>query len=175
VAKSRKSAPIQGLIEAPFGEEKLAAALPPGPGAYALLIALARPARLGIATLGKPRLNAGAYIYVGSANGPGGMRARLIRHIGLHVGRKNPATTPHWHVDHLAGRGRIRAVLAVAGGVECALADRVRELKGAGVPVAGFGSSDCRHCPAHLFAVPEDGMVVLAALANKAALNSLSG
>ena len=28
--------------------------------------------------------------------------------------------------------------------------------EGTGVPLPGFGSSDCRHCPAHLARVPHD-------------------
>jgi hypothetical protein len=31
---------------------------------------------------------------------------------------------------------------------------RVLRVPGAGVPLAGFGSSDCRRCPAHLAALP---------------------
>jgi hypothetical protein len=30
------------------------------------------------------------------------------------------------------------------------------------VPVAGFGSSDCRRCPAHLLAVADPDQLVLA-------------
>lgn len=134
------------------------AALPAGPGAYGLLIALARPLRLSIATLGRPTLPAGRYIYVGSARGRGGIRARVGRHLG-------PPGRLHWHVDHLTRAGRIEAVLAVPGGGECALAARALGLEGVSPPVAGFGSSDCRQCPAHLFAVPGTGVAALRALA----------
>jgi hypothetical protein len=42
----------------------------------------------------------------------------------------------------------------VPGGRECDLLDRLLKAPGAVVPVPGFGSSDCRTCPAHLVALP---------------------
>ena len=129
------------------------------PGAYGLLIELSRPMRLEIATLGPHTLAAGRYIYVGSANGLGGIRARAGRHLR---GMKRP----HWHVDHLIRAGRIEGVLAVPGGSECALAAAALGIGGVNAPLAGFGSSDCGRCPAHLFAVPGDGVAVLRALAD---------
>ena len=146
--------PPRAVILAPPGR----AALPASPGAYALLVALARPLLLPIATLGRPTLAGGSYIYVGSARGPGGIRARVGRHLR---GTKRP----HWHVDHLIRAGRIEGVLWVPGGGECALAAKALGLEGVDVPVTGFGSSDCRNCPAHLFAVPGDGAAALRALA----------
>ena len=41
-----------------------------------------------------------------------------------------------------------------------------RGLEGVYPPVVGFGSSDCRHCPASLFAVPGTGVAILRALAD---------
>ncbi|MCY4547764.1 MAG: hypothetical protein OXC28_05300 [Defluviicoccus sp.] len=49
--------------------------LPDAPGAYALILRLARETRLDIRTLGRPVLPAGLYLYAGSARGPGGIRA----------------------------------------------------------------------------------------------------
>ena len=132
--------------------------LPHGGGAYGLLISLARPMRLGIGTLGRPKLAAGLYLYLGSANGPGGIAARVRRHLR----REKPL---HWHVDHLTRRARVIEVLVVPGGSECRLADMVRALPGVPVPVPGFGSSDCRRCPAHLLALDGDGAAVMTALA----------
>ncbi len=45
---------------------------------------------------------------------------------------------------------------AVPGGRECDLLARVLDIPGASVPVPGFGSSDCRACPAHLVTLPDD-------------------
>jgi Uri superfamily endonuclease len=136
--------------------------LPPGAGAYGLLIRLARPTRLGIRTLGRPRLAAGLYLYLGSARGPGGIAARVRRHL-----RQDKPL--HWHVDHLTRRARVVEILAVPGGSECRLADMARALPGVHVPVPGFGSSDCRRCPAHLLALNGDGGAVMTALATAVA------
>ncbi|ABC20872.1 hypothetical protein F11_00340 [Rhodospirillum rubrum F11] len=122
-----------------------AADLPAVAGAYLLLIDLARPVALA------PPLDAllppGRYVYCGSARGPGGIRARCARH--LRAGK-----TLRWHVDRLSEAARALRVLAVVDGDECALVARLRALEGAGIPVAGFGASDCRTCPAHLLSLP---------------------
>ncbi len=131
---------------------------PGAPGAYALLILLKRRFAGSIGALGEVALPPGAYLYLGSARGPGGLRARLARH----ARREKPL---HWHVDRLTAHGALVSMLAAPGASECDLADHARALPGAGVPVAGFGSSDCRRCPAHLIAVPGDGSAALQALA----------
>ncbi len=120
-----------------------------GPGAYVLLIELGAPLALEVASLPRAVLPAGRYAYCGSAYGPGGLKARIGRHL-----RQDKAH--RWHVDHLTGAGRIVAFHAVLGGRECGLIDRRLEAPGASVPVPGFGSSDCRRCPAHLVALPAD-------------------
>lgn len=87
----------------------------------------------------------GWYAYAGSANGPGGLRARLARHF-----RRDKA--PHWHVDPLAMAAGELAAVAVPGGNECAIA---AVLTGSGSFAhvhEGFGSSDCRICRSHLLA-----------------------
>lgn len=117
-------------------------ALPVEPGAYALTFRLDGPVTLPISRLKNPVLAAGIYVYAGSAFGPGGIRARVSRH--LRVEKK-----PHWHIDHLSTRAACIEVKTYPGERECAL---VADLLAAGVdvPVPGFGSSDCRDCPAHL-------------------------
>lgn len=131
---------------------------PAAPGAYALLIRLETRFCADVGALGPVDLAAGRYLYLGSANGPGGLAARLRRH--LRTDRK-----PHWHVDALTLRGAIEAVLAAPGGGECALVARALTLPGVTVPRSGFGSSDCRRCEAHLLAVADAGKAVLDALA----------
>jgi len=120
---------------------------PAAPGAYALLIELTRPATLNVGALGALAFDPGFYLYAGSANGPGGVRARVARH--CRRGKK-----AHWHVDRLIAAGRIVDVLAVPGGDECRIVERVRSALNAIAPAPGFGSSDCRRCPAHLLAMP---------------------
>ena len=123
--------------------------IPATPGAYVLVVDLARPLTLDIATLTGAVLPAGRYAYCGSARGPGGMRARVGRHQ-----RRDKAM--RWHVDRLTGAGRIVAVCAEADGSECDLFARLRAVPGASVPLAGFGSTDCWRCPAHLARLPDD-------------------
>lgn len=126
----------------------MAESFPVAPGAYLLLVELAAPLALGIPRLGAATLAPGRYAYGGSAYGPGGLRARLGHHL-----RRDKA--PRWHVDRLTAAGRVIGVCAVPGGRECALVRDLLKLPGTSVPVPGFGSSDCRSCPAHLVMLPE--------------------
>ena len=127
--------------------------LPADRGAYALVLRLARGTRLDIATLGRPVLPAGLYLYAGSAWGPGGIRARAGRHL-----RRPKARV--WHIDHLTAVAAVEWVAAFTGTRECEIADFV-VARGAHVPILGFGASDCRNCEAHLLAVEPDLVQVL--------------
>jgi len=119
------------------------------PGAYLLAIRLAGPLALDIATLGPAPLAPGLYLYDGSARGPGGIAARVGRHLRRTKRR-------HWHVDRLTGAGRVVAVAALVGGDECSLIARLHPHPGIVAPVAGFGASDCRRgCPAHLLSIAD--------------------
>ncbi|MCK9541293.1 MAG: DUF123 domain-containing protein [Novosphingobium sp.] len=88
---------------------------------------------------------AGWYVYAGSARGPGGIRARLRRHFRRDKKR-------HWHIDDLTCAAKHLRAVPLAGGAECAIVARLMELEGFAPALAGFGSSDCRVCPAHLLA-----------------------
>lgn len=121
--------------------------LTPAPGAYLLLLALSRPLALPQPTLKSARLGPGHYLYTGSALGPGGIRARILRHA-----RKGKRL--HWHIDHLTEAGTLTAALALPGMGECDVLGFLLALPGVTVPVPGFGSSDCRACPAHLLTAP---------------------
>lgn len=138
----RESAPKRYDAAMKFTWFADAASLPAAPGAYALLITLDAPAPLPA-----PRFDGalapGRYCYLGSARGPGGIRARCARHL-----RRDK--TKRWHVDWLTGVAANLIVSPHATYTECDLSDHVSTLVGASVPVAGFGSSDCRRCAAHL-------------------------
>ncbi len=109
-----------------------------GEGTYLLLFELGGPVgnRLGSFL--------GTYCYVGSAFGPGGLRARLRRHL-----RKGKAV--QWHIDLLTSSVSFRpiSVLYSPKHLECTIA-RALDEKLEGHP--RFGSSDCR-CPTHLFKI----------------------
>lgn len=119
------------------------AALPTDPGTYALIYHCPRSVALRVGALGRIRLPAGFYVYTGSALGPGGLRARLARHIA------GPARL-HWHVDYLRARSRCVEIwlAAGAGRQEHLWAAALAEVADGLVPK--FGASDCR-CPSHLF------------------------
>lgn len=133
-------------IESPWCAD--AAALPAGPGAYALRLRLAAPAALPPA-FGAAMLPAGWYVYLGSARGPGGLRARCGRHLRRDKGRR-------WHIDWLttAPQAEALAVLPVPGGEECVLRAILADL-GCGAPVPRFGASDCRTCDSHMVALDQ--------------------
>ncbi len=128
--------------------------LPAERGAYALILRLARETRLDIPTLGCPELPAGLYLYAGSAWGPGGIRARVSRHL-----RRGKAKV--WHIDRLTEAAHVEKAIAFPDGRECAIAD-FAVAHDARVPIPRFGASDCRTCEAHLLAVEPDLVDVLA-------------
>jgi Uri superfamily endonuclease len=118
--------------------------LPRVGGAYALVIDLVEPLVVSLSGRAPHDLDAGRYLYAGSAKGPGGIRARVRHH--LRVGKK-----VHWHVDRLTNAVGVAGIFAFAMGNQCLIASEVLTWAGTTVPVARFGSSDCRRCPAHLF------------------------
>ena len=118
-------------------------AIPAVPGAYVLLLGLAQEIELDMARFAGVRLAPGDYLYAGSARGPGGLRARIARHL-------RPDKKLHWHIDRLAARATV-AALAFPGAAECGLVAMLAERPGFSAPVPGFGSSDCRTCASHLW------------------------
>jgi Uri superfamily endonuclease len=126
-------------------------------GTYVLALRLDAGRTIAIGSLGQYRFPAGWYLYVGSARGPGGLRARLERHRR----RLGPDKKVHWHIDFLREYGTWAGawVRRADEHLECAWARRLGGLPGVAVVVPGFGASDCR-CAAHLFhlaALPDDG------------------
>jgi Uri superfamily endonuclease len=126
---------------APVAQELSAA-----PGAYVLIIELANPVTLTIGRLGKTMLPAGRYAYAGSARGPGGIRARVGRHL-----RRDKKL--HWHIDWLTTVAGIVEARVYPGGDECRLVAEMMALPDTHHPIKGFGSSDCRNCESHLVAL----------------------
>ena len=133
--------------------------LPKAAGAYILAIRLYRAVSLSQRQFAGKVVTPGTYLYCGSARGPGGIAARVKRHCA--ADKKQ-----HWHVDALTTRpaGQVTAALAVIGGDECQLRTILCDEFGLTAPIAGFGSSDCPTCPAHLLVVPGKGDVAEALL-----------
>lgn len=127
-------------------------AFPATPGDYLLVFESGAEVVLKVGKLGTVTLPAGRYAYVGSAHGPGGLRARLERHL-------RPAKIQHWHIDALTHERRPDRVFfrADPSRGECAWVRALLALPGAAAPIRGFGSSDCRErCPAHLVRLPDE-------------------
>ncbi|MDY6942097.1 MAG: GIY-YIG nuclease family protein [Pseudomonadota bacterium] len=113
------------------------------PGSYALLLRADSDAVVTAGGLGELAIKAGLYLYLGSARGPGGVAARVARH--LRGGRS------HWHLDYLRPVVQpLRVWVAYTPEkLECLWAKSLFALPGIEAPVRRFGSSDCR-CIAHL-------------------------
>jgi Uri superfamily endonuclease len=95
-----------------------------------------------IGKLGTFSFKKGTYVYVGSAKR--NIQSRIERH--LKIDKKL-----HWHFDYL--RPFLHVVEVETYGRdegECQLFLRLLQEQNGGIPVQGFGSSDCR-CESHLF------------------------
>ena len=118
--------------------------LPDGPGTYVLILSLPCSQPVTVGRLGRFHFVAGWYAYVGSARGPGGLAARVARHL-------RPAKPLHWHIDYLRAQAQPKAVWFREGAMslECVWAEALISQPEASTPIRYFGSSDCR-CFSHL-------------------------
>ena len=117
-----------------------------GTGAYILNLYVPTLLLLPVGRLGKLSIAPGQYHYFGSAYGPGGIRARVARHM------RTANKRPHWHIDHLAQAVGVQSAHVFPGGNECDLIAHFSREHSLSTPFAGFGSSDCVFCDAHLLA-----------------------
>ncbi|MFQ6101407.1 MAG: DUF123 domain-containing protein [Anaerolineae bacterium] len=117
-----------------------------------MILRLPRPTTVGVGRLGRFQFPAGWYAYAGSARGPGGLAARISRHL-------RSSKLLHWHIDYLRAYAHPVAAWYAVGTQkrECAWAQALSGLPGASISMPRFGASDCR-CPTHLvyFATPPD-------------------
>lgn len=127
----------------------LAATLMSCPGTYALILRATDGRRLQVGRLGVLHVHPGYYVYVGSAFGPGGVRARVAHH-------QRVALRPHWHIDYLRSCTYLEYVWYTYDRQrrEHQWAQEFAGLPGAAVPLVGFGASDCA-CVTHLFCFTE--------------------
>jgi Uri superfamily endonuclease len=114
------------------------------PGTYALILQSSSNTTIQVSRWGQLELVPGYYVYVGSAFGPGGVRARVLRHC-------RQTKPKHWHIDYLC------ALLTPVGAWYSHATERLEHswarlfLDMAMVsPVPRFGCSDCT-CYSHLF------------------------
>ena len=130
------------------GKHLKLAAVEPEPGTYALVLSSRASGYVRVGRLGRLRLQPGFYVYVGSALGSGGVRARLAYHL-------RASSRLHWHIDYLRRHAALEEVWYCHDCVrrEHEWAQCLATQAGASVPLAGFGSSDCR-CESHLYFFP---------------------
>lgn len=116
-------------------------------GVYILLLRVERGENVRVGSLGDLWFEEGVYAYIGSGKGPGGVRARLCRHIHG-CGRKR------WHIDYL------RTIATPIGYSTCcdparSEPDLYSIMESCLKPVhKGFGSSDDQRAYSHLFHCP---------------------
>lgn len=117
-------------------------------GTYALVLSAEEKGRIQIGRLGLLDVRRGYYVYVGSALGPGGLKARLSHHL-------NRWPRPHWHIDYLRMVARVEAIWYTCDSVrrEHQWAEVLMRDRESSVPLTGFGSSDCT-CRSHLCFFP---------------------
>jgi Uri superfamily endonuclease len=104
--------------------------IPVLPGAYLLLTELREVTFVKLPSKPSLSLMPGRYIYAGSANGPGGLKARVSRHT-------RRAKRSRWHIDQLTENGDVLGAWIFPGDVECDLVDMNSALP---VPIVGFAA-----------------------------------
>ncbi len=117
-------------------------------GVYLIVTYLDSDTQLDIASLGRFKLRKGYYIYAGSAKGPGGLKARIRRHL-----RKEKKK--HWHIDYLLEKTKVKIIAYNISSTvsECELVAKLVN-KGIQPVITGFGASDCKgKCLSHLLYV----------------------
>lgn len=114
-------------------------------GTYSLILSCRTNPIIQVGQLGGLQLQPGFYVYVGSALGPGGIAARVAHH-------ERVSPRPRWHIDYLRAHTQLGQVWYTCDPVrrEHQWADLFKQARGASIPMAGFGSSDC-NCMSHLF------------------------
>jgi Uri superfamily endonuclease len=114
--------------------------IPARRGTYALVMTATSSESFPVGSIGEMTLTPGYYIYVGSALGPGGLRARLAHH-----GR--PVDNPRWHIDYLRAHTELVEVwwLTDTKRHEEQWGTEVASMQGARIPKGKFGASDSPH------------------------------
>ncbi|WP_316860075.1 GIY-YIG nuclease family protein [uncultured Cohaesibacter sp.] len=124
-----------------FGDASLLDNCPKDAGIYLVAIELKHAAALKRPSA--MMLKAGLYVYAGSAHGPGGLKARLSRHL-------KKEKTLRWHIDQLTTQASSLTAFGWLDGTECDLVKLLSNNPDFFHPVPGFGSSDCSDCTSHL-------------------------
>jgi Uri superfamily endonuclease len=139
--------------------------LPDDSGSYIIIGELPFESSMISGPFGGQMLPGGFYLYSGSAFGPGGLRARISRHI------KKGTEKKFWHFDYLKDFLNIKEIwYSVSGSknLECQFIKKLQGLEFISFPILKFGASDCHFgCPAHLarFSLGTDVEIIFNCLA----------
>jgi len=122
--------------------------VPGRPGIYTLILKILEGIEVNVGRLGTLRFGKGIYMYVGSARGPGGLKARLTRHC------RGPTRT-RWHIDYLTSNSNVRVTAAVIAEANLDLEEVIaggmlRKEYCIKPAIKGFGSTD-KTSYTHLF------------------------
>jgi len=122
--------------------------VPGRPGIYMLILEILEDIEVNVGRLGTLGFDKGIYMYVGSARGPGGLRARLTRHC------RGPTRTK-WHIDYLTSNSNVRVTAAVIAEANLDLEEVIaggmlRKEYCIRPAIKGFGSTD-KTSYTHLF------------------------
>jgi Uri superfamily endonuclease len=119
-------------------------------GIYVLIVSVSKNVSIDVGALGTLRFEEGFYCYVGSAQNS--LERRIERHL-------NKNKRKFWHIDYLLANdaAEVAQVFYKEAGrrEECQISKRLVER---GIPVIGFGSSDCE-CKGHLVKIENCGFL----------------
>jgi len=118
---------------------------PTARGTYLLQLESLGASTFAVGRLGLVAVVPGWYLYLGSAQGAGGLAARIRHHL-------RPTEKHHWHLDYLRQAATVRRVCYSTSrwADECLWAAALADMRGCRTPFPGFGASDC-NCVSHLF------------------------
>lgn len=119
--------------------------LPADKGSYLLILESVNRGKVRVGRKGELAYRPGIYLYIGSAFGPGGLRARVSRHADRNKKQ-------HWHIDYLRPCLMLRAVYFNTSPerLEDAWSEQIETWPEILIPMKGFGATD-RQQGAHLF------------------------
>ena len=122
--------------------------IPDEKGSYILFFKTEEKKFITIGKLGKITIKPGIYVYIGSAFGPGGLRARIGRHL-------KKSKKVRWHIDYIRKELDIIDIYFSTRSekLECIWAQEILN-SGAGVLLKNLGSSDCK-CMSHFLCISE--------------------
>ena len=111
--------------------------IPDERGTYVLVLQSTHEQSVLVGHLGTLIVCPGTYVYVGSALGPSGLRARTNRHTSADKKKR-------WHIDYLLDVVRLIEIWYAVGMQkrEHLWAKTIAGLPSASVPMRGFGASD---------------------------------